>query len=173
MSESLEERLARIGDEAEAGEEDQTERPIPANVTVSRPNKGNRARSKVLQVRLAPTEYEVLEAAAELSGMTVSAFARQELLERVHIRTSTTESFVTVVDKFPRSPDVAYFAAGSVEPLTTMRRMADSVQSNLVQLIAMLDSFETGKSIGLLLPVPKRDDDATDAESTDTRPGLG
>ena len=39
MSESLDERLARIGAEAEAGEDDQTARPIPPHVTVSRPNR--------------------------------------------------------------------------------------------------------------------------------------
>lgn len=39
MDEALEQRLARIGDEAEAGEEDQTDRPIPAGVKVSRPNR--------------------------------------------------------------------------------------------------------------------------------------
>lgn len=38
MSETLEERLARLGAEAEAGEADQTPRPLPPHVKVSRPN---------------------------------------------------------------------------------------------------------------------------------------
>lgn len=51
--------------------------PLPNHVTVTRPN---RARSKVLQVRLSPEEYEALERLAESRDLPVSAIARVRLL---------------------------------------------------------------------------------------------
>jgi len=80
MGESLEDKLARISDEAEAGEDDQTDRPIPAGVKVSQPNRVQ-ARSRTLQVRLTEAEYEALELLAAAQREPVSAFARDELLE--------------------------------------------------------------------------------------------
>ncbi|WP_235848262.1 hypothetical protein [Mycolicibacterium holsaticum] len=77
MKETLEDRLERIGAEAEAGEADQTERPLPPHVKVSRPNL---ARSKVLQVRLNPEEYEAIERIAERRGLPASTVARERLL---------------------------------------------------------------------------------------------
>ncbi|MGV0607366.1 hypothetical protein [Mycolicibacterium sp. XJ1904] len=55
MKETLDQKLDRIGAEAEAAEADQTDRPLPPHVKVSRPNQ---ARSKVLQVRLNPEEFD-------------------------------------------------------------------------------------------------------------------
>ncbi|WP_256250454.1 CopG family transcriptional regulator [Mycobacterium malmoense] len=63
---SLADRLATVSDEAEAGEEDRTGRPIPAHVKVSQPG---RARSKVLQFRLNPEEMAALEASAGRRGL--------------------------------------------------------------------------------------------------------
>jgi hypothetical protein len=80
MSKSLEDRLAAIGDEAEAGEEDQTAKPIPANVKVTR---GNPRRSRVLQVRLNPDEHAAIERIAERRGLPASTVAREELLKLV------------------------------------------------------------------------------------------
>lgn len=78
-SKGLEDRLADIADEAEAGEEDQTIRPIPAHVRVTRGN----PRSKVLQVRLNPEEYAAIERIAERCGLPPSTVAREQLLELV------------------------------------------------------------------------------------------
>ena len=72
----LADRLAEIGDEAEAGEEDQTDRPIPEHVKVTRGN----TRSKVLQVRLNPDEYAAIESIAEARGLPASTVAREALL---------------------------------------------------------------------------------------------
>ena len=80
MKETLEERLARIGDEAEAAEADQTDRPIPPHVKVSRPN---RARSKVLQVRLSDEEFAAVEAIAAERGLPASTVAREQLLAMI------------------------------------------------------------------------------------------
>lgn len=97
MSESLDDRLARIGAEAEAGEVDQTVRPLPAHVKVSRPN---RARSKVLQVRLNPDEMEALEAIAARRNLPVSTVAREQLLRLVtEDRAGGGFSFAGVADK--------------------------------------------------------------------------
>jgi len=73
MKETLDDRLARIGDQAEAGERDQSDPPIPAHVTVSR---SNRARSKVLQVQLNSEELEALEG--------IAAAKIRSLVNRVH-----------------------------------------------------------------------------------------
>lgn len=51
--------------------------PPPGHLTVSRPN---RARSKVLQVRLSPEEFEAVERAAERRGLPASTVARERLL---------------------------------------------------------------------------------------------
>jgi len=73
---SLEDRLAEIGDEAEAGEEDQTDRPIPSHVKVTRGN----PRTKVLQVRLNEDEYAAIERIAARRELPVSTVARERLL---------------------------------------------------------------------------------------------
>lgn len=72
----LADRLAEIGDEAEAAEEDQTDRPIPEHVKVTRGN----TRNKVLQVRLNPDEYAAIESIAEARGLPASTVAREALL---------------------------------------------------------------------------------------------
>ncbi|HUH71790.1 MAG TPA: hypothetical protein VLZ05_24680 [Mycobacterium sp.] len=76
LDEQLADRLARIGDEAEAGEADQTVRPIPAHVKVTRGN----PRNKVLQVRLNPDEYAAIERIAQHRGLPASTVAREALL---------------------------------------------------------------------------------------------
>lgn len=53
----LEDKLARIGDEAEAGEQDQTDRPIPPHVKVAKPNQ--RFGADIEDVDLAETEVIV------------------------------------------------------------------------------------------------------------------
>jgi|GEM_PF-1003111 len=78
MSESIADKLARIGDEAEAAENDQTERPLPDHVKVSQPG---RARSRVLQVRLNPDEYQALQELADQRNLPVSTIAREQLLK--------------------------------------------------------------------------------------------
>lgn len=85
MTETLKDRLDRIGAEAEAAEADQTDRPIPPHVKVSRPN---RARSKVLQVRLNPEEFDALERIAERRELPVSTIAREGLLELINEESS-------------------------------------------------------------------------------------
>lgn len=80
MGDTLEERLALAAAEAEAGEADQSDRPLPANVKVSRPN---RARSKVLQVRLSDDEFAAVEAIAAQRGLPASTVAREELLAMI------------------------------------------------------------------------------------------
>lgn len=80
MSESFDDRLARIGAEAEAGEEDQTDRPLPEGTAVSRPG---RSRSKVLQVRLNDDEYAAIETIAARRELPVSTVAREQLLKLV------------------------------------------------------------------------------------------
>lgn len=92
MSESLEDRLASIAAEAEAGEADQTDRPLPDGVSVSRPG---RARSKVLQVRLNPDEFDALEAIAAARELPVSTVAREQLLKLVRAAAAPTDSSLT------------------------------------------------------------------------------
>lgn len=79
MKETLEERLARVGEEAEA-ESGEVARPLPSHAKVSRPN---RARSRVLQVRLNPEEMEAVEAIAARRGVPVSTVAREQLLQLI------------------------------------------------------------------------------------------
>lgn len=102
MSESLEQRLARIGDEAEVGERDQTMRPIPPHVKVSRPNK---ARGKVLQIRLTDAEYTALEAIGARQDLQVSAFARGELLRVVARDQVDTPEVVALLNKLVVTAD--------------------------------------------------------------------
>ncbi|EHB58718.1 hypothetical protein MycrhDRAFT_1154 [Mycolicibacterium rhodesiae JS60] len=52
--------------------------PPPGQLTVSRPNQ---ARSKVLQVRLSPEEFDAVERAAERRGLPASTVARERLLK--------------------------------------------------------------------------------------------
>jgi len=80
MSDKTADRLAAIAAEAEAAETDQTDRPIPAHVTVGRPN---RARSRVLQVRLNPDEFEAIERIAADRGLPPSTVARERLLAMI------------------------------------------------------------------------------------------
>ena len=76
MSKGLEDRLAEAAAEAEAGEADQTVRPIPPHVKIKR----GRPRSKVLQVRLNPEELEALERIAARRELPTSTIAREHLL---------------------------------------------------------------------------------------------
>lgn len=57
--ESLEGKLARIGDEAEAGEQDQTDRPLPPYVKVTGPADFDFADAGVEDVDLGETEVIV------------------------------------------------------------------------------------------------------------------
>lgn len=75
---SIEARLAAEADAIEAAEADQTDRPLPPDVTVSRPNL---SRSKVLQVRLNPGEFEAVERIAAARGLPASTVARERLLQ--------------------------------------------------------------------------------------------
>ncbi|HTH89881.1 hypothetical protein [Mycobacterium sp.] len=79
MGKKLEQALAEQS-EIEAAEVDETDRPIPAHVNVSRPN---RARSKVLQVRLNPEEFAAIEAIADRRGLPASTVARERLLSLI------------------------------------------------------------------------------------------
>lgn len=79
MGKRLEQALAE-SDEIEAAETDQTDRPLPSHVKMSRPN---RARSKVLQVRLNPEEYDAIAEIAERRGLPVSTVARAQLLAMI------------------------------------------------------------------------------------------
>jgi len=63
MTEKMSKRIEElIGEDIEAAEAEQTERPLPAHVEASRLG---HARSKMLHVRLNPDEYEALERIAE------------------------------------------------------------------------------------------------------------
>ncbi len=79
MGKRLEQALAEA-DEIEAAEADQTDRPTPPHVKVSRPG---RARSKVLQVRLNPEEFEAIEQIAKRRGLPSSTVAREQLLKLI------------------------------------------------------------------------------------------
>lgn len=108
MSKSLEDRLADIADEAEAGEEDQTAKLIPAHVKVSRGN----PRSKVLQVRLNPDEYAAIERIAEHRGLPASTVAREALLNLVAEEDAEGQLLVALVAAADRikalAADIAY-----------------------------------------------------------------
>lgn len=77
---ALDELLAAEAAAAEAFEQDQST-PYPNNVTVTRPN---RARSKVLQVRLNPDEFDAIERIAADRGLPPSTVARERLLAMIH-----------------------------------------------------------------------------------------
>jgi uncharacterized protein YbaP (TraB family) len=79
MGKRLEQALAEA-DEIESAEASQTDHPIPAHVQVSRPN---RARSRVLQVRLNPEEFEAVEQIAQRRGLPASTVAREVLLAMI------------------------------------------------------------------------------------------
>jgi len=86
MSKRIEEL---IGEDIEAAEAEQTERPLPAHVEASRPG---HARSKMLHVRLNPDEYEALERIAERRELPVSTIARAQLLKLIASERSTGAS---------------------------------------------------------------------------------
>lgn len=79
MNKNLDDLLAEVGDEAEAAEADQADKPIPPHVTITRGN----PRSKVLQVRLNPEELESLERIARSRDLPVSTIAREQLLRLI------------------------------------------------------------------------------------------
>jgi hypothetical protein len=70
---------ARAAEAAAADDEDDGA-PLPPDVKVSRPN---RARSKVLQVRLNPDEMEAVEAIAARRDLPPSTVAREWLLRMI------------------------------------------------------------------------------------------
>ncbi len=63
--------------EAEAARDEDQDAPLPPHVKVSRPNL---ARSRVLEVRLNPEEYEALERLAKGRGLPMRTIARALLL---------------------------------------------------------------------------------------------
>jgi len=77
--ERLRHTLDSIAEEAENAPEEDDGLPLPEHVTVSRPG---HARSKVLQVRLNPDEYEAVERIARRRGLPASTVARAWLLEK-------------------------------------------------------------------------------------------
>ncbi|ULP45937.1 ribbon-helix-helix domain-containing protein [Mycolicibacter virginiensis] len=80
MGKRLEQALAEADDIERAEADADPNAPIPAHVKVSRPG---RARSKVLQVRLNPDEFDALEEIAERRGLPVSTVAREQLLRLI------------------------------------------------------------------------------------------
>lgn len=82
MGERLDQAIAEAADieAAEAARGHDDDAPLPPHVKVSRPN---RARSRVLQVRLNPDEMEALEQFARRCGLPVSTVAREQLLHLV------------------------------------------------------------------------------------------
>ena len=75
----LDKLLAAEAAAAEAFEEDQSV-PYPDHVKISRPN---RARSRVLQVRLNPEEFEAIERIAAARALPASTVARERLLAMI------------------------------------------------------------------------------------------
>jgi hypothetical protein len=115
LDERIADRLARIGDEAEAGEEDQVTEPIPAHVKVTRGN----ARSKVLQVRLNPDEYAAIERIAKGRRLPPSTVAREALLKLIAEEDAQDPlaALVALADRIKAAAaDVAY-ASGRNEVL--------------------------------------------------------
>ena len=76
----LHEILDEVAADAEAARGKDQDAPLPPHVTVSRPN---RARSKVLQVRLNPEEMEAVERIAERRDLPPSTVARDWLLRMI------------------------------------------------------------------------------------------
>ena len=68
-----------IAEEVENAPDEDDDQSLPEHVTVSRPG---HARSKVLQVRLNPDEYEAVERIARRRGLPASTVARAWLLEK-------------------------------------------------------------------------------------------
>ncbi len=117
MKETLDDRLVRLGAEAEAGEADQADRPIPPHVKVSRPNQ---TRSKVLQVRLSPAEFEAIERIAQQRGLPSSTVAREQLLALFN----THESFNA--HESPVAPTLTEIVAQFEQATTSLRAVAFS-----------------------------------------------
>jgi hypothetical protein len=92
MKETLKQRLDRIGAEAEAAEANQTDQTIAPHVKVSRPNQ---ARSKVLQVRLNPEEFDAIERLAAQRGLPASTVARERLLQMIREDDATEADIAT------------------------------------------------------------------------------
>jgi len=105
MSKSLEDKLAQIAEEAEAGEEDQTIRPIPAHIKVTggtpevKVTRGN-PRSKVLQIRLNPEELNELERVAESRGLPTSTVGREAILRYLFPDTARSADIDKVWEDF-------------------------------------------------------------------------
>lgn len=66
--------------DAENAPDEDDGQPLPGHVKLSR---SNRARSKVLQVRLNPEEFEAVERLAAERGLPASTLARGQLLQMV------------------------------------------------------------------------------------------
>jgi hypothetical protein len=178
---ALEDRLADIADEAEAGEEDQTVRPIPAHVKVTRGN----VRSKVLQVRLNPDEYAAIERIAERRGLPASTVAREALLKLVADEDTPNQPLVTLVALADRiktaavdvalaSEDLEFpaYMAPSREALKQFERweLDDQLRKHMEQLVSRTikelwvsadlgEAFRHGAALG-------RDTESTDEDST-------
>jgi hypothetical protein len=80
VRERLEDRLAAEAEAAENAPDEDDGQPLPPHVKVSRPNQ---ARSKVLQVRLNPEEFEAVERIARRRGLPPSTVARAQLLQLI------------------------------------------------------------------------------------------
>lgn len=76
MSETLDEKLARIGDEAY----ENRDAPIPEGTKITR----GHVRSKTLQVRLNEDEYAAVSELADERGIPASTLARSILLDTVN-----------------------------------------------------------------------------------------
>ncbi|RFZ48553.1 hypothetical protein MSS2_04720 [Mycobacterium marinum] len=109
----LEDRLAEAATEAEAGEADQTTRPIPSHVKVGQPG---RTRSKVLQVRLNPEEMAALEVIAERRELPVSTVAREQILRLLVTADDEREPLVQLLDAATQIGDIADEVRRSREP---------------------------------------------------------
>lgn len=77
MPDELRELIDRETAETDAAQGQEWEGSLPDHVTVSRPG---RVRSKVLQVRLNPEEFDALEQIAAQRDLPVSTVAREQLL---------------------------------------------------------------------------------------------
>jgi predicted DNA binding CopG/RHH family protein len=73
--------LAEEAEAAEAARGQDVDAPIPPHVKVSQPN---RARSRVLQVRLNPEELAAVEQIAARRGLPASTVAREWLLAMIN-----------------------------------------------------------------------------------------